>query len=68
MRKAKFHLIKGFADIGVYNKEKKVSLFVISIEQSRLDSATRIKLVEGIRLKMDQFGRENGVEMHYTGN
>jgi predicted RND superfamily exporter protein len=51
----------------VYNHESKVSLIVISIDQLKLDSASRNELIENTVGKLDEFGKRNGFEMHYSG-
>ena len=51
----------------IYNKEKEVTLFVISIEKEKLESKSRVNLINGIRDELNGFGEKNKVDVNFSG-
>jgi len=51
----------------LYNDTAKVSLMLISLNDSTLDSKGRITLIQNIEKRCEAFGAKHGIEMHYSG-
>jgi hypothetical protein len=51
----------------VYNKETGASLMAITFQKKELNSKTRIKIVEQIKIMADAFSKKHQVELHYSG-
>lgn len=61
LRKNRFY--KGL----IYNQEKNVTLFLVSISKEKLESKQRVELINSIRENFESFGKANGLELHYSG-
>jgi len=51
----------------LYNPDSSSYLIAVHIDRDVLNSAKRIATVEAITREGDRFGREQGIEMHYSG-
>jgi len=51
----------------LYNDTAKVSLMLISLNDSTLNSKGRITLIQNIEKRCEAFGAKHGIEMHYSG-
>lgn len=51
----------------LYNGTAKVSLMLISLNDSTLNSKGRITLIQNIEKRCEAFGAKHGIEMHYSG-
>lgn len=56
-----------FYDGLIYNKETNVSLIAITLNEKVLNTKNRSYLVDAIKEEVDQFSKNNGIEVHYSG-
>ena len=64
--KKKFFSLKFYEGL-IYNPQKKVSLVIITLNDSILDSKGRIKLLEEVTGKLNHFGLATNREIHTSG-
>lgn len=51
----------------IYNPKNKVTLFLVSISKEKLESKSRVNLINSIKDKFDAFGKANNLDLHYSG-
>ena len=56
-----------FYDGLLYNKETNVTLMMITLDKSKLNTKGRIPLIREIQEVAENFGRWNNVDMHFSG-
>ncbi|MFH2143570.1 MAG: MMPL family transporter [Bacteroidota bacterium] len=50
-----------------YNDESDVYLMLVSLSKNKLDSVSRMKLINDINILADIYGEDNNLDMHYSG-
>lgn len=56
-----------FYDNFLYNQETGVTLLMVTLDKSVLNSKQRTRLMKEIKTLADEFGKENDLEIHYSG-
>ena len=51
----------------LYNRKNNTALSMIFLDQSRLNSKSRIKLIQKIQKTADEYSQTNDIETHYSG-
>lgn len=54
-------------DNRLFNKETDVSLMMITLKKEVLNSKARVGLIQNIKEVVDHYGKDNDVEVHYSG-
>lgn len=61
-----FHSLKFYRGL-LYNDTSQVSVMIVSLNDSILNSKSRIDLIQNIHAKCEEFGKKQKIEMHYSG-
>jgi len=56
-----------FYDGLLFNKETNVTVMAITLDQSKINTKSRIEIVQHIKEMGDQFAAQNKLELHYSG-
>jgi len=56
-----------FYDGLLYNKESNVTIMAITLDQAKINTKSRIEIVQNIKELGDQFALENNLTLHYSG-
>ena len=56
-----------FYDGLLYNKESHVTLIMVTLDKEKLNTKSRVQLIDDIKNLIDDFGEKYEQEMHYSG-
>ncbi len=56
-----------FYDGLLYNKENNVTMIMVTLDKNKLNTKSRVKLIEDIQSLIDEFGEKYEREMRYSG-
>jgi predicted RND superfamily exporter protein len=56
-----------FYDGLLYNRETNVTIMAITLDQAKINTKSRIEIVENIKAMGDQFAAANNLTVHYSG-
>lgn len=56
-----------FYDGFLYNSENNVTMIMVTLDKAKLNTKSRVQLIEDIRNLCDDFGEEHDVKMRYSG-
>jgi len=56
-----------FYDGLLFNKETNVTIMAITLDQSKINTKSRIEIVDHIKEMGDQFAKDNNLVIHYSG-
>ncbi len=51
----------------LYNEETDANLMMITLDKDKVNSKNRIKLIEVLKQKLEAFGKEHNIKLHYSG-